>query len=128
MDLLTTGEGKTMKHFVILGLIGIMLSGCAAGVALPSSNQQGRAGVSDWEISFNPETGNVEDVRIIDGKEKADVNFKVDLKSGTAEYSAKDVDAFEGQKARAAVEQALYENGIPILPGLVDSIVKAISP
>jgi len=99
------------------------VSACAGSI--PGVSQQGRAGVADWNIEFN-DAGQVESARIIDGKEKADVSFDVDLKAGTASYAAKDVKAFEGQKARAILEAEISEDVKEAFPGIVDTIVGAL--
>ena len=110
---------------IVIALIALLgLSACAGSI--PGVSQQGRAGVSDWSVDFDPETGNVDDVRIIDGKEKANIAFKVDLKSGVAEYSATDVKAFDGQKARAALEAEISDDIKEAFPGLIDGIVRAL--
>ena len=112
-----------LKKIGLLFVLAFVVSACGS---LPGVSQQGRAGIADWHVTFNPETGNVEEARIIDGKEKSDVAFEVDLKAGTASYSAKDVKAFDGQKARAVLEAEISEDVKETVPGIVDKVVGAL--
>ncbi|WP_343561705.1 hypothetical protein [Kiloniella sp. b19] len=111
-----TGPGR----WLLAGLSLLAVSACGS---LPGVSQQGRAGIADWHVTFNPETGHVEEARIIDGKEKADVAFEVDLRAGTARYSARGVKAFDGQKARALLEAEISEDAKEAVPGIVDRVV-----
>lgn len=113
------------RLFAAVALVAAFFVTACAG-NLPGVSQQGKAGVTDWEVSFNEETGQVEHARIIDGKEKADVAFKVDLKAGTATYSAKEVKAFDGQAFRAELEKVLAQEYGGAAPGVIDSIIKLI--
>lgn len=111
----------TVSKAGALFLTSLALVGCAG--SLPGKSKQGHAGITDWAVEFNDETGKIESVRIIDGKEKADVSFKVDMEARVAEYEAKDVDAFEGQDKRAQVEKVLAEKYGEAAPGILDAIL-----
>jgi hypothetical protein len=56
------------------------------------------------------------------------VSFKATLPDGTVvDYSASGVKAFDGQKLRAAVEDAVSDDVRAVAPGIVESVVKAVT-
>ena len=84
------------------------------------------AGLTQWEVDFTDD-GKPKRIRITDGKEKSDVTFSADLTTGRAEYSAKDVKAFDGQAFAAEVAKVqANEQGQTlreVAPGAIDAIV-----
>lgn len=111
-----------MKRNFALSVVVVACASCTT----PESVEN--AGLSDWRIDF--EDGKPKSVRIIDGKEKADVTFEVDLNAGKASYSASDVRAFDGQKFAADVAKVqANEQGQTIreiAPGAIDGIVDLV--
>lgn len=103
-----------MKKLILISLSAVLLSACA-------SNRD-FAGMTFADIQFNQETGNVESILIRDGKESAEKNWSADLNAGTIEYSSSDVRAFEGQRIRNEVFQALVKE----VPETADSITDKI--
>lgn len=109
-----------MPRIIALLLVGIACASCST----PESVQRG--GISDWTVEFSEE-GKPTKVRILDGKEKADISFKVDLETGKAEYRASDVKAFDAIRFAAelgAIQaneqgQTLRE----VAPGAISEIV-----
>ena len=102
-----------MKKLIALTFAGLLVVGCAGAVP---GNPQGKAGLTDVDVRWNPETGKLDRVLFTDGKEKAAVDMKVDLKAGTVEYSAGGVLAFEAFRSRADVEAAVSRD----LAGIFD--------
>lgn len=93
------------------------------GCTVPASIET--AGTSDWTVEFNPD-GTPKRVKIIDGKEKANVSFDVDLTTGKASYSATDVRAFDGQAFAADVAKVLAEEQGKTVREVSPSLVQAI--
>lgn len=107
-----------MKKSLFAFLPLVLLAGCAG------TSAQQNVGLSKWTIDFKD--GQPEHVEIIDGKEKANVEFKVDMKKGTASYKATDVSSAEVVALRADVEKELTQAYGEVAPGIVDSIVDLI--
>lgn len=116
-----------MKKVLIATAALFALTGCAGAVPW---NPQGYSGIDEVEITFSvpdsvhgPET-----LRITGGKEASNIAFSFVLPDGTEmSFSAADVRAFEGQKLRAAVEEAVSDDVKVSSPGIIDSILKAIT-
>lgn len=104
-----------------------LLSGCAGAVPW---NPQGYSGINIVEAEFTVAEGQSgpKRIRVVGGKEQEEVSFKASLPDGTAvAYSAMGVRAFDGQKIRAAVEQAVSDDVKAVAPGIVESVVKAVT-
>ncbi|WP_120497455.1 hypothetical protein [Kiloniella sp. EL199] len=108
---------------ILVFMIVLLLSACTGSI--PGVSKQGHSGVADWNIKFD-DNGQIESARIIDGKEKANVAFDVDLNTGIASYSAKEVKAFEGQKARAILEAEISEDVTDAFPGIINTVIAAL--
>ncbi len=112
-------------------LLAVLVAFAMSGCTTPESVDQ--AGLSDWRVEFT-EDGRPKSIRIKDGKEKADVTFKVDLQTGKAEYSATDVKAFDGQALAAELAkvqaneqgQTLREIAPQAIPAIVDLVREAL--
>ena len=108
----------------------LLLTACAG--AVPGS-PQGHAGIARAKVEFCESANGNHDryvcaAEVVDGKERESVRLKVDLPlKGTVEYEAAGVRAFDGQEARAAVEQAVSDDVRQAFPGLVDAVVKALT-
>lgn len=89
-------------------------------------NPQADAGLTNVQVSFH-EDGTIEDLSWIDGKEKANVSMKADLKAGVFEYTASDVAAFEAFKSRAEVEKYVSDQWPEIAPDVRGGIVDLIT-
>ncbi len=116
-----------MKAFVATACAALALSACAGAVPW---NPQGYAGINLVEAEFEvPENAaGPTRLRILGGKEQESVAFKASLPDGTVvEYGAAGVGAFDGQRVRAAVEEAVSKDAREASPGIVDAIMKAVS-
>jgi len=101
----------------------LVLSACAG--ALPW-NPQGYAGINKAEISFDEE-GRPSHVLIVGGKEQETISLDFEMPNGLkASYKAEGVKAFRAHEVRAAVEQAISDDVKEAVPGIVDTVVKAI--
>ncbi len=110
----------------------VLLGACivSAGCSTPESVES--AGTSAWDVTF--QDGKPVSVKIRDGKEKADVRFKVDMTTGKAEYSATDVRAFDGQEFAAqlgAIQaneqgQTIRDIAPQAIPAIVDLVREAL--
>jgi hypothetical protein len=115
---------------VVTVLGAFTLSACVAG-AIPG-NPQGYAGIAKAEVAFcesrDPAKNRyVCSARVIDGKERENVELVVNLPlRGTVRYTAVGVKAFDGQRARAAVESAISSDIRQAFPGIVDTVTKAL--
>lgn len=102
-------------------ILALTLSACA----------QDRAGLTVADISWCPgpdERQVLCGAKLIDGKERQDVELLVTLPDGGGvDYRARAVLAFEGQQIRAAVHAALIRELGQASPGLVDAIVSAVT-
>ncbi len=115
-----------MIRMIALLAVGIVCAGCG------TPDSVNTAGTSQWDVTFRD--GKPDRVRIRDGKEKADVRFKVDLATGKAEYSATDVKAFDGQALAAELAkvqaneqgQTLREIAPQAIPAIVDLVREAL--
>ncbi len=109
------------------------LGGCAGAVF---GNPQGNAGITHAEVKVCESDGGTPYVcgaEIVDGKEKQNVKLTVEHPDGwKVRYAAAGVTAFEGQKIRGAVEEAVSEDAKAASPGIVDkitsSLVKLLAP
>ena len=113
-----------MKALLIAPLVGaaVLLAGCAGAVP---GNPQGFAGINKGTIRFVD--GSPSLIEVWGGKEQSSVELSGTLPDGTAfTYSATDTKAFDGVKARAAVEAAVAAEVGDTLPGLVDAIMDAL--
>ncbi len=113
-------------------LAALFLAGCAG--TLPGVSQQGVAGITDVRLEWC-ESASAEapmylcGVRWKDGKEKQNVSLQIELPNdgGKLVYSATGVLAFKAHEVRAAVEEAISQDLKDSVPGIVDTIVKALS-
>lgn len=116
------------SNLLIAGALALVsLSGCAGAVPW---NPQGYAGINMIEAEFVVADGESgpKSIRVVGGKEQEAVSFKATLPDGTAvDYTASGVQAFDGQKLRAAVEDAVSDDVKAVAPGIVDSVVKAVT-
>ena len=119
---------------VLVVLVAFVLSACAGAVPW---NPQGYAGITKWKVVPSAECLKAAktdktlcyELLVMDGKEKQDVTFDISRKpDGTflVKYDAKGVKAFTGQQIRAEVEIQVAKTLEAILPGMVESLVKAI--
>lgn len=100
----------------------VLLAGCGA---IPG-NPQGYSGINKLDAQFD-ENGAPKRIVVIGGKEQEEVTFSATLPGGTkAEYTARGVKAFDGQKARADLEAAISEDAKEAMPGIVDSVMSVI--
>lgn len=105
-----------MRKLLVLSSF-LILVGCSA-------NQY--AGINHAKADFN-DNGQLQEIVFYGGKESGEVTLKVPLPGGAvAEFTGKDVRAFEGQAVRAEVEKAIAEAGAQIAPDVVNAIVDAI--
>lgn len=123
-----------MRAFLRIAIIAVLplLVGACAG-AVPG-NPQNYAGITDAHVEVGTvkaeEKPYIKDVRFRDGKQKQSVEIKISLDEEgkpTISYTAKGIEAFDGQKVRAAVEQAVSADAKEAMPGIVDTIVKAVT-
>lgn len=120
-----------MRRSIAALITSFILSGCAAG-AVPW-NPQGHAGIAEAEVTFCESRDGSKDryicsARVIDGKEREDVSLEVALPlKGTVRYRAAGVRAFDGQKAREAVETAISKDAKDAFPGIVDAVMNALT-
>lgn len=120
---------KTAVRAAAVTILPLFAAACGA---LPW-NPQGSAGLTRAEVKWCESEKDGADrylcaAEIIDGKEKSDVKLTVKLPGGTeVDYQAKDVKAFRAHEVRSAVEEAVSEDVKSVAPGIVDSIVKAIT-
>ena len=116
------------SNLLIAGALAlVLLSGCAGAVPW---NPQGYSGVNLVEAEFVVADGQSgpKSIKVVGGKEQEAVSFKATLPDGTAvDYSASGVKAFDGQKLRAAVEDAVSDDVKAAAPGIVESVVKAVT-
>ena len=104
-----------------------LLSGCAGAVPW---NPQGYSGINLVEVEFQvPEDkAGPKSLRVVGGKEQEAISFKATLPDGTmAKYNASGVKAFDGQKLRAAVEEAVSDDVKAVAPDIVDTVIKAVT-
>ncbi|NKB37878.1 MAG: hypothetical protein GKR93_12050 [Gammaproteobacteria bacterium] len=122
---------KLLSVFLIVVLLA--LTGCGS---LPW-NEQNNAGLTNVDLEGCDAEEGVDgqlfcNIHIIDGKEKADVNVEIirDIPNNTitAKYSAKNVEAFDGQAIRGEVEKAVADTFRDVLPDMTKEIIKAIVP
>ncbi len=99
--------------------------------------KQENAGLTHWKAGPNVkclEAAKTDktlcyELEVFDGKEKQNVKFEITRSTDgvfKVTYNATAVKAFEGQAIRAAVEIEVAKALKDILPGMVDSLVKAI--
>lgn len=109
-----------MKKLPLLAISGALL-------LLPACSAQNYAGITMAEAHFN-DNNQLESILVVDGKESAEKNWSVNLRTGKVEYSSSDVKAFEGQKVRNQVFQTLMSE-VPEAAGiLTDKIMKIVNP
>ena len=121
-----------LKLLTMLLATSVLLSACAGAVPW---NNQNNAGIVEIEIGYKKVSdaeGNegyqIDKANIVDGKENGAVQVKFTLPDGTIfNYAADDVKAFDGQALRADVEKALSEQLGTVAPGVVDSVISAIT-
>lgn len=120
-----------MKATPVAAMLAMLaLTACAAG-AIPG-NPQGHAGIAEAEVAFCESKDPAKDryvcsARVIDGKERENVELLVTLPlKGTVRYTAAGVKAFDGHKAREAVETAISSDMRQAFPGIVDAVTKAL--
>lgn len=112
-----------MRAF-IAALFAITLVGCAG--ATPWTNPAQYAGINYATFEYPTEQGAITGT-LYGGKEQGSVGITIRHPSGVeVEYTATDVKAFEGQKVRAAVEEAVSADAKEAMPGIVDTITDAI--
>lgn len=110
-----------MKKLALLSLL-----------ALGACSTQQYAGITTVEITMKPMCDGpslaqcAQKISYIDGKEKANVDFKGDFGKGTFAYQATDVKAFDGQALRAAVDTVLIQTAGQTAPQIADAIVRAV--
>jgi len=117
-----------LKRFFAICAIGL-LSLLAACGAMPG-NDQVDAGITKATVEVC-QKGEAAPyfcgAEIIDGKEKASVSLDIEKPDGwKVHYAATEVKAFDGQKARAAVEQAISADLSKAFPDTVEKITKAL--
>ena len=124
-----------MKRSLVGGLavaiLTLSLVGCGS---LPGISHQGDAGIFNGEVDVgtlvkDKEVPYIKHVSIVSGKEveslTADITFD-DMGKPVVKVTANGVKAFDGQKARAAVEQAISSDAKDAMPGIVDSVMNAV--
>ena len=121
---------RAFFRVAVLGFLSLALAACAGAMV---GNPQGYAGITDAHVEVGTvkaeEKPYIKEVRFRDGKEKQNVEITVKFEGGvpTITYKAEGVTAFDGQKVRAAVEQAVSSDAKDAMPGIVDTIVKAVT-
>jgi len=118
-----------MKRLLSLSAPLALILFLAACGAIPG-NEQVNAGITHATVKVcQKKDGGVFvcAAEIIDGKEKQNVSLVIKNPVGwQVEYSANGVRAFEGQKIRGAVEDAISDDLKAAAPGIVDSVMGAI--
>jgi hypothetical protein len=115
------------KRFLSFAPLALLLFVAACG-AIPG-NDQVDAGITKATVEVCQTDGKPYfcGAEIIDGKEKQAVSLAVTQPDGwTVNYSASEVKAFDGQKIRGAVEQAISSDIKEAFPDIVEKITKAI--
>lgn len=122
---------RALCQIAVICFLSLALAACAGAVP---GNPQNYSGITDAHVEVGTvkdgEKPYIKEVRFRDGKQKQSIELKVDLDENgkpTITYSAKGVEAFDGQKVRAAVEQAVSSDAKDAMPGIVDTIVKAVT-
>lgn len=116
-----------MKRTFLITLVCLGVSACAGAVP---GNPQGYAGINHMSVEMQIPEGErgPKHVEIWGGKEQEAISFEIETQDGRkATYSASGVKAFDGQKARALVEEAVSSDVKEAFPGIVDSIVNALT-
>lgn len=109
--------------FIFATLAALALSACAGAVPW---NDQSCAGITTVDVKWS-EQGAIERVQVCQGKEGESFDVDVDMTKKTASWHGKGVRAFDGQRVRAAVEEAVSEDVKSAAPGIVETIVKAVT-
>lgn len=115
-----------MAVFFIVLISG--LSGCAGSTSRPWDadwNPQSYAGITAVDARWTPD-GKLDRVQVFQGKAGESFDVAADLNTGKVTWRGKGVLAFDGQKVRSAVEQAVSADVRKAAPGIVESIMTAI--
>ncbi len=124
-----------LMHFILMLLI-MPLLGLTSGCGSLPWNPQGNAGITNVQMQGCEADEGIDgqlfcDIHILDGKEKTNVDVEVirDLDENTikASYTARNVEAFEGQAIRGEVERAIAETFREVLPGMTREIIEGIT-
>ncbi len=116
------GSQRRALAVPVLMLLGGALTACAGAVP---GNPQGYAGINRGVVEL--EQGVPTRVEVIGGKEQGRVALEGETPDGLRfRYEASDVRAFDGQRARAAVEEAVSEDAKEAFPGIVDAILDSL--
>lgn len=113
-----------MKSKVLVLLALIPLGACAG--ALPW-NPQGYTGINHAKAKFDPKTGKPLEVNVWGGKEQETVSLTFNPTTGEVNYSATGVKAFDGVKARAALEEAISDDVKEVFPEVVDAAIDGLT-
>lgn len=129
-----------MFKAIVIFALAFLLTACAGAVPW---NKQNYAGITSWDFNYCKvdvkadadgsyslsEDEKICGVEVIDGKERGSVQLDFVLPDGTImNYLANDEAAFEGQRIRAEVEQAVAQAIADTLPGLLETALKAVVP
>lgn len=113
-----------MKPLIPAVFMAATLTACAGAVP---GNPQGYAGINHGNVTFH-EDGKPKEITVYGGKENSTVSLTGKLPNGTEfAYSATDNKAFDGQRIRGAVERSVSQDVRDAFPGIVDSIVDALT-
>ena len=105
----------------LLAVLGaaLFLSACAGAV---DGNPQSYAGINMAEFNYHPGTGAITS-RVIGGKEAENVKLSISTPKGLiVVYEAEGLQVVDRQLIRAAVEKAVSDNIVKVLPGIVGAL------
>lgn len=96
---------------IVIAVTALLLAGCAQDY-----------GVTHVKASFAAD-GKVQSLDWGTGTEKSYVSVKANMTTGTVEYTARDVLAFDGQKIAADIYKGLADAGVNVTEAVVRGIV-----
>lgn len=115
-------------NVTILMLFGLVLSACSGSTSRPWDadwNPQSYAGITAVDARWSEATGKLERIQVFQGKGGESFDVDADLEKGTVSWKGKNV-TVDGQKVRAAVEQAVSNDVKDVAPGIVDAITSSV--
>ena len=121
-----------MKIIAVIALM-LAVAGLTACAGATLGNPQGYAGITkadvDVGIAKQGEVPYIKSVTFWDGKEKQSIALTVEFLDGRPKvtYAATGVAAFDGQKVRAEIEKAVSADVKAVAPGIVDSMMNAVT-
>lgn len=114
-------------RLLLVCAMALVLTACAGSANIWGHNPQSYSGVNYVTFEYPTEAGAITGT-LYGGKEQDTVSITVLHPSGVeVTYSASGAKAFEGQEIRAAVEKAVSQDAKEAMPGIVDTITKAIT-